>query len=83
VTTNNRAYCWGANPSGQLGDGTEGTIRLRPRAVVGGHLFDQVSAGEAGTCAKTPAGVGYCWGFYVGDGTGSYYLTPQAVGGTD
>jgi alpha-tubulin suppressor-like RCC1 family protein len=79
VTTNNRAYCWGLNYFGQIGDGTEGTTRLRPRAVVGGHLFDQVSAGGS-TCGRTPAGVGYCWGFNVGNGTGSNYLTPQAVG---
>jgi hypothetical protein len=67
------------NYFGQIGDGTEGTTRLRPRAVVGGHLFDQVSAGGS-TCGRTPAGVGYCWGFNVGNGTGSNYLTPQAVG---
>jgi alpha-tubulin suppressor-like RCC1 family protein len=81
VATDNRAYCWGMNPSGQLGDGTEGTMRLRPRAVVGGHRFDQISAGGSGTCGRTMTGAAYCWGFYVGNGTGSYYLTPQPVGG--
>jgi alpha-tubulin suppressor-like RCC1 family protein len=81
VATDNRAYCWGVNHSGQLGDGTEGTMRLRPRAVVGGHLFDQVSAGHGSTCAKTPGGAAYCWGSHVGDGTDAYYLTPQEVGG--
>jgi alpha-tubulin suppressor-like RCC1 family protein len=80
VATNNRAYCWGVNPFGQLGDGTEGTMRLRPRAVVGGHLFDQVSAGGS-TCGKTLTGAAYCWGFYVGNGTDLHYLTPQPVGG--
>ncbi|HET6777990.1 MAG TPA: hypothetical protein VFH26_03825 [Gemmatimonadales bacterium] len=34
VSTGNRAYCWGLNDSGQLGDGTQ-IQRLRPRAVVG------------------------------------------------
>jgi alpha-tubulin suppressor-like RCC1 family protein len=57
---------WGWNTSGQVGDGSEGTIRLRPRAVVGGHLFDQVSAGGSGTCGKTPVGAAYCWGFTSG-----------------
>jgi alpha-tubulin suppressor-like RCC1 family protein len=82
LTTDNRAYCWGMNHFGQVGDGTEGTMRVRPRAVVGGHRFDQVSAGNGSTCAKTPAGAAYCWGFDVGDGTDNRYTTPQRVGGT-
>jgi alpha-tubulin suppressor-like RCC1 family protein len=81
VATNNRAYCWGVNHAGQVGDGTEGTMRLRPRAVVGGLLFDQVSAGDASTCGRTATGAAYCWGFNVGNGLDSHYLTPQPVGG--
>jgi alpha-tubulin suppressor-like RCC1 family protein len=34
TTTDGRAYCWGANGSGQLGDGTR-TTRSAPVAVVG------------------------------------------------
>ena len=34
VTTDHRAYCWGDNTDGQLGDGTR-TQRLLPTAVVG------------------------------------------------
>ena len=81
VATDNRAYCWGYNPGGQLGDGTEGTTRLRPRAVVGGLLFEQLSAGDASTCGRMASGAAYCWGFNVGNGLDSHYLTPQAVGG--
>ena len=43
VTTDDRAYCWGAN-FGALGDGMT-TGRLTPVAVTGGKLFRQVSAG--------------------------------------
>ena len=35
VTTDDRAYCWGENSLGQLGDGTENTFRLTPVAVLG------------------------------------------------
>ena len=35
VTTDHHAFCWGDNGSGQLGDGTQGTDRPTPVAVVG------------------------------------------------
>ena len=79
LTTDGRAYCWGWNTAGQVGDGTEGTTRVRPRAVLGGLLFEQLSAGDASTCARTASGAAYCWGFNVGDGVDTHYLTPQAV----
>jgi hypothetical protein len=42
-------------------------------------LFEQISAGDASTCAWTSAGAAYCWGFDVGTGLDTHYLTPQAV----
>ena len=114
VTTANRAYCWGWNQQGQLGDGTPGpsvycppwsradscsarSARVRstpavlpqrteptvgddgegrsqgdgtysagpalgPTAVLGGHLFRQVSAGSNHTCGVTTDDRAYCWG---------------------
>jgi alpha-tubulin suppressor-like RCC1 family protein len=44
VTTDDHAFCWGANWQGGLGDGTT-VQRLAPVAVAGGHRFLQVSAG--------------------------------------
>jgi alpha-tubulin suppressor-like RCC1 family protein len=65
VTTDSRAYCWGSNIVGQLGDGTR-TPRVRPVAVLGGHLFRQVSTelgGDNGhSCGVTPTNVAFCWG---------------------
>lgn len=58
------AYCWGANSAGQLGDGTT-TNRSAPVAVNGGLSFATITTGGYGfglTCARTAAGVAYCWG---------------------
>jgi alpha-tubulin suppressor-like RCC1 family protein len=75
VTTDNRAFCWGANKNGLLGnDGTKDfTV---PHLVAGGHHFRQVSAGELHACAITPQNKAYCWGRNkfgaLGDGTDAF-----------
>ena len=77
------AYCWGDNAQGQLGDGTSGTNRLTPTAVIGGLTFASISAGSDHTCALTTAGIAYCWGDnaegQLGDGTTVDKSTPTAV----
>jgi len=86
VTPANRAYCWGSNGvMGQLGDGTTLTQRLTPVAVAGEHPFNQISAGEFHTCARTETAAGYCWGYNffgaIGDGTTDDRFTPAPVSG--
>jgi alpha-tubulin suppressor-like RCC1 family protein len=61
VTMNSRAYCWGVNEFGQLGDGTK-TLRTRPVAVAGGLSFREVSAGMWYTCGVTTDDRAFCWG---------------------
>lgn len=63
-----QARCWGYNDRGQVGDGTTGPDRRRPRvvrAVSGpGPLTDvaQVSAGASVSCAVLTNGQVRCWG---------------------
>jgi alpha-tubulin suppressor-like RCC1 family protein len=58
----NRAYCWGYNGEGELGDGTT-TWRSTPVAVAAGTLrFRQVQAGNVHTCGVTTGNQIYCWG---------------------
>ncbi len=79
VTTLKKAYCWGDNEYGSLGDGTT-TDRHVPTAVKGGLFWDAVVAGWRPTCGVVPSGKGYCWGQdAVGDGTGLQRTTPTPV----
>ncbi len=52
-------WCWGANDSGQLGDGT--TVDRPTPARVGG-ASGAVSAGALHTCASSAAHTVTCWG---------------------
>jgi alpha-tubulin suppressor-like RCC1 family protein len=61
VTGSGKAYCWGENEVGAIGDGTL-LDPLAPSAVAGGHSFSSLDAGFRHTCGRTTAGVLYCWG---------------------
>ena len=80
-----RAYCWGWNSRGQLGDFTR-IDRLTPVAVRGGRQFRQLSAGSRHNCAVTPTNEAYCWGSanhgQIGDGSTVYARNqPKLVAG--
>lgn len=87
-----KAYCWGDNSFGQVGNGraTPGTSAL-PSAVTGpltsAATFSKIAAGTNHVCALTAASVAYCWGadaaFQLGNGDGLRVnsSTPIPVGG--
>src|SRR5829696_2550350 len=79
VTTDNRAFCWGSNYLGLLGD-NGGVSSNVPVAVAGGLSFRHVSVGPLHTCGVTTGDKAYCWGHggagALGDGTGSEHHTP-------
>ena len=85
IDTERRAYCWGTNVSGALGDGTTKS-RPTPVAVQGGLRFRQIEAGFLHTCGLTyPDNLVYCWGLngygQLGDGTTTSRPLPVAVAG--
>lgn len=61
VTTVGKAYCWGDNEYGQLGNGTKDPSST-PDTVSGGLTFFVVATGFVHTCGVTTAGKAYCWG---------------------
>lgn len=82
LLTEGRAYCWGANDRGQLGDG-DVESRDRPGLVVGDLTFRQISAGLTHTCGVTGTGEAYCWGNdergQLGDATTTSRSAPVRV----
>jgi alpha-tubulin suppressor-like RCC1 family protein len=84
IALDGRAFCWGRNEEGQLGDGTR-TDRQTPTAVAGGLTFAAIAAGDFHTCGITTLGQAYCWGLNqfgaLGDGSQVRRLTPVAVSG--
>jgi len=61
LTSDGEASCWGANESGQLGDGTR-TDRESPVSVSTELHFSTVVAGGSHTCALAAGGRAMCWG---------------------
>jgi alpha-tubulin suppressor-like RCC1 family protein len=91
LATNDRAYCWGLNEDGQLGDGST-VQKLKPAPVAGGLRFRQVIAGGAGrsgfhsmSCGVATTARSYCWGDntngQLGDGTKLRRTVPTLVRG--
>lgn len=86
AAADNRAWCWGDNTAGKLGDGTT-TSRLTPVLVAGGLQFREIAVGDNHTCAITRADKAFCWGSdqygQIGNGAGvTNRTTPTAVSGS-
>jgi alpha-tubulin suppressor-like RCC1 family protein len=84
LTTSGRAWCWGDNAGGELGDGTT-TTRLVPTEVQTTLKFTQLSVHNAFSCGLATDSRAYCWGTnglgQLGDGTTQPHLTPAPVAG--
>lgn len=61
IATDGKAYCWGRNGSGQLGDGTT-TMRVEPAAVSADMTFEDITIGDAHACGISSNDEVYCWG---------------------
>lgn len=81
-----KAYCWGSNFNGVLGDGTT-TSRVKPTPVVdtgvlSGRTIEKIDGGYGYTCALADGAV-YCWGGgangVLGNGSTANSSVPVAV----
>ena len=84
ITSEGRAYCWGMNVYGQLGNNSTTGSRI-PVAVQipAGVSFQSITADYFHTCALTTTGQAYCWGAnsygQLGNNSTTNSLTPVAV----
>jgi hypothetical protein len=63
ITSSGKAYCWGSNQLGQLGNGDATHTRSTVSVAVAGNLrFKSIAASMNTTCAITSSGKAYCWG---------------------
>ena len=82
VAPDGTGYCWGANGSGEIGDGTT-ERRSVPTAVQSEADFVAIDAGRTHSCGLTANATILCWGAnstgQLGDGTTTDSMTPVAV----
>ena len=66
VASDNRAYCWGSNKNGQLGNGSTADSRVpvavNTSGVLVGKTIKEVTTGGFHTCALDTSSKMYCWG---------------------
>ena len=66
LASTGRAYCWGYNADGELGNGSTANSRVpvpvTTSGVLAGATLTQISAGEYAACGVSSAGAAYCWG---------------------
>ena len=87
LATDGTATCWGANWSGQLGNGTYTAsavpVAVDRSGVLNGKTIAQISTGGSHTCALATDGTAACWGYNgygaLGNGTNTDSWVPVAV----
>ena len=65
-----KAWCWGQNDKGQLGDATT-TDRLEPTPIISSEVFVAIDAGDRFACAMTIDRRVFCWGTNTGGELGT------------
>ena len=84
LKSNGKAYCWGDNSVGQLGNGSTESS-MKPVAVSGDLRLTSISVGWDHTCGVTDDNKAYCWGRgrygRLGNGFAENSTTPTAVSG--
>lgn len=82
LTTSGQVMCWGANESGEVGNGGSGDVLL-PTLIDGGALAGvtvaELAMATQTTCARSSSGAVACWGANTFGQLGTGNLTPASV----
>lgn len=87
IASDDKAYCWGQNNMGQLGNNLTSNAYTPVAVIMNGALsgktLKSISAGYSHTCAIASDDKAYCWGVggngILGDGLGVDSHVPVAV----
>jgi alpha-tubulin suppressor-like RCC1 family protein len=87
VLANSKAFCWGSNTLGRMGQGTQASsnvpVEVYPLGVLNGVSLKSIEVSEKITCAISTIDKLYCWGIntegYLGNGTINNSFYPVAV----
>ena len=90
IASDNKAYCWGNNKSGNLGNNSTTNslipVAVNTTGVLAGKTIKQISAGTSHTCAIASDNKAYCWGNNksgnLGNNSTTNSLIPVAVNTT-
>ncbi|WP_192484591.1 MULTISPECIES: RCC1 domain-containing protein [Cysteiniphilum] len=74
MDNNNKAWCWGTNDKGQLGNGTFDQANV-PSMVIG-DSYKAIANGNQHSCAITPSATIQCWG---DDSKGQLGVNPESI----
>lgn len=78
VAVGDRAYCWGANPQGQVGRAAADAV-LTPLEVFPVPALRQVVTGTTHSCALATSGESYCWGNGASSGATGDFSSGDAL----
>lgn len=90
IDTDGKAYCWGRNIYGYLGNGVSGSandafspVAVDTSGVLAGKTLSDIIAGSSVSCALDTDGKAYCWGLgssgQLGRGSKASSSVPVAV----
>lgn len=84
IASNNKAYCWGYNGSGELGDNTNNSnafpVEVYSTGALNGVLLKSIEVNPSGgTCALDSTNKVFCWGVGTNGELGRGSITPSIV----
>ena len=79
IDSDHKAYCWGKNNVGQLGNGTLIGSNVPVAVSLGGVTVNKIEIGDETICALGDDGLVYCWGKNSGGQLGNGTLINSSV----